>query len=491
MKRPGFPLLVTVFATLLAVALLAWLLVAGGKGERRLVTVGLYENAPKIYTAGNGRPAGLFVELLDAMARLEGWKLRYVRCAWADCLKQVERGELDLMPDVAFSVERTQHYDFHRISVTSQWSQVYCAPRLKVLSLADLAGKRVAILEGGIQKPLFDNLMASENLRYRPILVSTFDQGFAAVMAGEADAVATNSLFAAYNGRKYKLLETPIIFRPSNLYFATGKGRNADLLRRIDAHLADWRIDADSIYFEALHRAMAASPEMLVPHWMMWSLLGLGGSLLLLGSLSLLLRRQVGQRTRALETITRELESQRADLEHLAHYDVLTDLPNRALFFGHVEQGFAEAKRNASRLALIFIDLDRFKPINDRFGHAVGDRVLQQAARRMSECIRASDTVGRIGGDEFVVLLRDISCAEDAARVAEKIRAALSQPMSVDELELSLSASLGIAVYPEHGEDEGEIAKNADRAMYYAKDRGGNQVKVFDPAMPPACPLGA
>lgn len=490
MKRPASLFLVAVFSTLLAVIAAAWLFVAGEKPDRREVTVGLYENAPKVYTAENGRPAGLFVELLDAMAREEGWKLRYVRCAWADCLNLVERGKLDLMPDVAFSVERAQHYDFHRVSVTSQWSQVYCAPQLKVMSLADLAGKRIAILEGGIQKHLFDQLMASGSHRYRPILVSSFDQGFAAVMAGQADAVATNSLFAAYNGRKYRLLETPIVFRPSNLYFATGKGRNADLLRRIDAHLADWRTDADSVYFDALHRMMKASPDVLMPRWVMWSLLGLVGSLLLLLGHNLLLRRLVEQRTRALTETALRMEVQQASLEHLAHYDVLTDLPNRALFFGHVEQGFAEAKRNASRLALIFIDLDRFKPINDRFGHAVGDRVLQLAARRMSECIRASDTVGRIGGDEFVVLLRDIGCVEDAARVAEKIRAALSLPMRIDELELSLSASLGIAVYPEHGEDEDEIAKNADRAMYYAKDRGGNQVKVFDSGMPPVCPLG-
>ena len=304
---------VAILATLIVLAAVAWQWAANT--ERRVITVGFYENAPKIYTDANGHPAGLFVELLNEIARAEGWTLRYVPCEWVYCLGQLKQGTLDLMPDVAFSSERVQHFDFHNVSVASSWSQVYSRPDLKALSLADLAGQRIAVLQGGIQQSFFAQLMASGHYAYQPVLVNSLDQGYAAVVSGEADVVVTNSFFAAHNGSKYRLQETPIVFLPTNLYFATGKGRNADVLEHIDVHLTDWRRDSTSLYFEALHRAMALPPEVLVPHWMRKSLFVLGVGLLLLLTVSLLLRWQVNQRTQALMQTTRELEDQRANLE--------------------------------------------------------------------------------------------------------------------------------------------------------------------------------
>ena len=171
-------------------------------------------------------------------------------------------------------------------------------------------------------------------------------------------------------------------------------------------------------------------------------------------------------------------------LAYMAHHDALTNLPNRGLFFEHVVHALSLANRNANLVALMFIDLDNFKPINDSFGHAVGDLVLQEAARRMSDCLRDSDTVGRIGGDEFVVLLSSVGSVAHAVTVAEKIRTALRQPYAVAERDLSISASIGIAIYPEHGSNEIELAKNADFAMYHAKASGRDNVKVFSAEIP-------
>ncbi|MDZ4202280.1 MAG: response regulator [Gallionella sp.] len=302
--------LTALFLLGLSLAAWQWNVHSGENTEGHILKIGFYENPPKIHTGANGRPAGLFVELLDAMARAEGWTLRYVPCQWADCLNQLERGELDLMPDVAFSPERALRFDFHNVSAASSWSQIYTPPQFKVHSIADLSGKRVAMLQGGIQQSFFAQLMASGSYRYIPVPVESLDQGYAAVVAGEADAVLTNSFFAARNGDKYKLQETPIVFLPSNLYFASGKGRNAELLAQIDLYLTRWRRDPDSIYFTALHRAMAAPQEVLLPHWALWSLAGGTAALLLLLGISLLLRWQVAQRTR-------ELEQERANLEHL------------------------------------------------------------------------------------------------------------------------------------------------------------------------------
>ena len=303
---------------LLAALAVAALFFAAGE-ERRTVVVGLYENPPKIYSGTDGKPAGLFIELLEEMARLEGWRLHYQPCEWSECLADLATAApegIDLMPDVAFSVERARLFDFHSVSVASSWSQVYSHPDLAVVSLVDLADRRVAMLEGGIQQEFFTRLMAGSGFSFQPVAVSSLDQGYGAVLAGEAEAVITNSFFAARNGGRYNLRETPIVFLPSNLYFAAPKGRNADLLARIDTHLTTWRRDSNSVYFHALRRAMAAPPELLVPYWVRGVLLALGGGLLLFMAVSLLLRRQVEQRTRDLVATARQLEQERANLEH-------------------------------------------------------------------------------------------------------------------------------------------------------------------------------
>ncbi len=166
-------------------------------------------------------------------------------------------------------------------------------------------------------------------------------------------------------------------------------------------------------------------------------------------------------------------------IRHLAHYDPLTDLPNRTLFSDRLQQALAIAKRDRSRLALMFIDLDKFKPINDELGHHVGDLLLKEAAKRMQDSVRESDTVARIGGDEFVVLLPIIEMEQDAVLVADKIRGALNQPFVLVGKALNISSSTGIAVYPEHGKDETQLMKNADIAMYYAKENGRNSVRLY------------
>lgn len=165
-------------------------------------------------------------------------------------------------------------------------------------------------------------------------------------------------------------------------------------------------------------------------------------------------------------------------LRQMAQHDPLTRLPNRALFSDRLQQALADARRNQTKLAVMFVDFDNFKPINDSLGHAVGDLLLQEAALRMQACIRQSDTVARIGGDEFVVLLRHIENINNAQQVGDKIRLALCQPFELAGQVLGISASIGIALYPEHGNDEIELAKQADLAMYRAKALGRNTIQI-------------
>lgn len=167
-------------------------------------------------------------------------------------------------------------------------------------------------------------------------------------------------------------------------------------------------------------------------------------------------------------------------IRSLAFYDSLTKLPNRRLLLDRLELAIAQAKRKEESLVLMFIDLDKFKPVNDVYGHETGDWLLQSVAQRMVCCLRESDTAARIGGDEFIVLLPEIHKRADAYMVAEKIRDAISQPFPLTNGDqLHISACIGIAIYPEHGLTEKQLMKSGDAAMYQAKESGRNRVWVY------------
>jgi len=170
-------------------------------------------------------------------------------------------------------------------------------------------------------------------------------------------------------------------------------------------------------------------------------------------------------------------------MQHMAQYDVLTHLPNRALFNDRLQQAIVAAQRNKSRLALMFIDLDKFKPVNDTYGHSVGDLLLKDVATRIQNCLRESDTAARMGGDEFVVLLPAIESQKDASRVGEKILQALKQPFLLAGHTLEISGSIGVAIYPEHGKVEKLLVKSADIAMYHAKKNGRNNIMMYQPGL--------
>lgn len=171
------------------------------------------------------------------------------------------------------------------------------------------------------------------------------------------------------------------------------------------------------------------------------------------------------------------------EIRYRANYDQLTGLPNRELLVERLTQAINRSHRDPCRLALLFVDLDHFKQVNDTLGHALGDRLLQQAAERLSHCVRESDTVARQGGDEFVVLLQDLDHPRDAAQVASKIIDLLEDPFQLDGHAAHIGASVGITLYPEDGDDVLTLFRNADLAMYRAKDAGRNTFQFFERAM--------
>jgi diguanylate cyclase (GGDEF)-like protein/PAS domain S-box-containing protein len=178
-----------------------------------------------------------------------------------------------------------------------------------------------------------------------------------------------------------------------------------------------------------------------------------------------------------------EAQAAAQKMTHLAEHDMLTSLPNRALLDDRLEQGIALAQRHSRRLAVLFIDLDHFKHINDSLGHLIGDQLLKAVALRITPCVCSSDTVSRQGGDEFIVLLSEVVHAEDAALIADKIRLAVLEPYTIANHFLHLTTSIGVSVYPDDGADPETLIQCADTAMYHAKEKGRNNSQFFKDEM--------
>jgi len=182
-------------------------------------------------------------------------------------------------------------------------------------------------------------------------------------------------------------------------------------------------------------------------------------------------------RNRLFTAILRDISERKeneARIRRLAHHDHLTGLPNRNLLNDRMNHALARVKRHGGRMAVLFVDLDRFKPVNDTLGHEAGDQVLKEVASRLISCVRSSDTVARVGGDEFVVVTEEIMRPSEAGMVARKIVETLSRPIEVDGHACSVGASVGIAVFPDDGYTMEEVSKAADTAMYRVKHSGRN-----------------
>lgn len=181
-----------------------------------------------------------------------------------------------------------------------------------------------------------------------------------------------------------------------------------------------------------------------------------------------------GFQARFLWRLLTRLKQTNEQITHLAHHDALTNLPNRILFYDRLNHAIIRARRDKVSAAVLFVDIDGFKGINDTLGHDAGDALLREVARRISSCVRDSDTVARIGGDEFTVILNNVLAPESEELVAKKIVGAIASPFMLNGKNCSVSCSVGISLYPNHGETAEQLVKLADAAMYLAKHSGKN-----------------
>lgn len=236
----------------------------------------------------------------------------------------------------------------------------------------------------------------------------------------------------------------------------SGQGPMKEAMKRLDCH-------PKSCYYEISSQTLDG------PRWIGWAMKGVVDE---------------KGKIEAIVGIGRDITDRKKaehDILQLAHYDTLTGLPNRSLFHDRLSQAISQSSRTGSSLAVLFLDLDRFKHVNDAFGHQIGDLLLQEVSRRLKSCVRATDTVARLGGDEFVVILNSLVKCSQAGSVASKIVSAMSHPFQLGGHELYSGVSVGVALFPTDGTDLDTLLKHADIAMYQAKESGRGTFKFFSP----------
>lgn len=367
--------------------------------------MGIYDNPPKIYVDAHGGADGILIDILREIARTEGWTLRFVRCQWVQCLAALDNGKIDLLPDVAWSEERSRRYGFPRIPALFSWSQLYRRADTPIGSVASVSGKRIAILSGSIQERYF--IEFASGFGAAPTLVPTGSvaEGFRLVRNGQADAVVASKFAGDLYSQQYGIVETPIMFQPARLFYAVGKGRNDDLLAGLDRNLGAWQADPDSVYYHVLARWQSRGLLARIPSSIWW---GTGAVLLMLGvalAQAAWLRRQVGRKSGALKESEHRFDTILDSIDSLVY---IKDTASRYLYANRALHAFM-GRSGADIIGRS--DADLFAP-------QVAAQLMRNDTRTMDERQRVvtEETVPNALGSEMTVLTTKIPlCREDGS----------------------------------------------------------------------------
>jgi two-component system, cell cycle sensor histidine kinase and response regulator CckA len=281
------------------------------EGERRVVRVGIFQNEPIVFRDKNGLPKGLYVDLLNAIAKKEDWEIHYVFDSWDGCLTRLRTGDIDLMTSIAYTEKRDTYADFSRETVWTLWGMIFVHPKSGIEDVQSMDGKTVAVLKDGINGINFLKLAKEFGITCDVLYLPSYAAAFKAAESGKADAVVTNNVFGTTHGAKYRVNRSSIIFSPANAFFAVPEGRNKDLADTVDAYLRDWKKDDDSIYHRSLTRWLSPGTESSaqLPKWVAMALAGFVLASLILLLWTRLLRRQVDAKTAALRRAQEDLQA--------------------------------------------------------------------------------------------------------------------------------------------------------------------------------------
>ncbi len=451
-----------------------------------MVRIGVFENPPIVSAPPDALPEGIAIDMVRWVAEREGWQVTYVPAAFETLMDQLDRGNIDLLVGVGYSDERARRFQFNQQSLIGNWGMVFRHAGAQIESLPDLKGKRVALMRGSTHSEALLELSAQFDAAFTPVYVESYADVLQAIADGRADAGVVNRVFAAVHAHEPDLAVTGIVFNPVFVHYAAPLHASPVFLQALDRHLAALKADPQSAYYASLRHWLEAAPEERVPHWLPWAAVAVVSLLVLALAIAGFLRHQVQRQTGELQRRADQLQSeieQRKQAQHhlnqLAYFDGLTGLPNREGFAIALNRVLLEMQGSKERLALLFIDVDRLKNINDGLGHGAGDLLLQQIAARLQSVLRAHDHLSRFGGDEFVVIVSEIGETSDAELVANRLSQALVAPIDIGSTQIYTSASIGIALYPDDATSVDTLLKHADTAMYQAKEMGGNRFMFY------------
>ena len=376
--------------------------------EGIVLRVGIYENAPKVATDNAGKPVGIFIDLLEHMAGMEGWTLRYVPGTWAENVDRLEQGEIDLLPDVAYSAERATRYAFHKTPVLSSWFQVYAPKGHQIRSLLDLNHKKVLVLERSLQEEAFRRLGQGFGLVVTLISVPDYQTMFAMVARGEADAGVTNRFYGKVHAKRHGLEDTAVIFEPSDLFFAATKGDPHRLLTSIDRHLAALKQDNQSLYYTSLRRWIAEEVRFQVPFWVQAGAIGMAAGLFASLVAGAVLKYQVKARTLELR---REVAERQAAQQRFM--DIIEFLPDPTFVIDEQQRVIAwnlacETMTGVDKAALLgrgaYVYAEAFHGIR---GPMLVDLLDQPEAETAVDYAHLQRLEGKLYGEALAPHLRD------------------------------------------------------------------------------------
>ena len=468
---------------------LIWLLsvsAVSAAADRTVVRVGVFDNPPIVNTDRDASPEGIAIDMIRLVAEREDWDIAYVSDDWDTLIERLDKGEIDLLVGIAYSDERAKRFQFSTQSLIGNWGMVFRNAESSVRSLPDLADKRVALMRSSTHSKALVELSRQFNAPFTPVYVDTYAEVLAAVAENRVDAGAVNRVFAALHAHHPDLVATDIVFNPVFVHYAAPRQASPALLAALDRHLAALKADPHSAYYDSLRRWLEAAPASRVPSWLPWAAATAGSLFVLILAVAGFLRFQVRRQTTELQQRADQLqleieqrEEAQSHLNQLAFFDALTHLPNREGFNVELRQALADMQGVAGHLALMFIDVDRLKNVNDALGHGAGDLLLQQIAIRLQSVLRPHDHLSRFGGDEFVIIVSEVNESSDAEKVAARLLHSLAVPIDIGATQVYSSASIGIALYPDDATSMEALLKHADTAMYQAKAQGGNRFLFY------------